>query len=75
MGLTIPEDWFVNPRVLDEFHKKYGGYSIGEIRKASYEQGLAFDRSIKAELGLKGDDIETLAIILRAVMRDEPSGV
>jgi len=32
MGLTIPGDWFVNPRVLDEFHKKYGGYPVGEIR-------------------------------------------
>ena len=73
MGLTIPGDWFVNPRVLDEFHKKYGGYPIGEIRKVSYEQGLAFGRSIKAELGLRGDDIETLAIVLRAAMRDEPT--
>jgi hypothetical protein len=73
MGLTIPGDWFVNPRVLDEFHKKYGGYPTGEIRKVSYEQGLAFGRSIKAELDLKGEDIETLAIVLRAAMRDEPT--
>jgi hypothetical protein len=73
MGLTIPGDWFVNPRVLDEFHKRYGSYPIDEIRKVSYEQGLAFGHSIKAELGLKGDDIETLAIVLRAAMRDEPT--
>jgi len=73
LSLRIPEDWFVNPRVLGDFHRKYKGYPIEEIRKVSFEQGLAVGRSMKKQLGITGDDLEALAALLRAVLKDEPT--
>jgi hypothetical protein len=73
MGLKIPGDWFTNPKVLEEFYKQYRNYPVEEIRRVSFEQGLAFGRSMKVQLGLEGDDVETLATVLRAVLRDEPT--
>jgi len=73
LSLRIPEDWFVNPRVLGDFYRKYKGYPIEEIRKVSFEQGLAVGRSMKKQLGITGDDLEALASLLRAVLKDEPT--
>jgi len=73
LSLIIPGDWFVNPKVLGEFYRKYKDYPIEEIRKVSFEQGLAFGRSVKAQLGINGDDPEAIAAVLKAVLRDEPT--
>jgi len=73
MSLTIPGDWFVNPKVLGEFYSKYKTHPIEEIRKVSFEQGLAFGRSMKTQLGIAGDGIENVAEVLKAVLKDEPT--
>jgi hypothetical protein len=73
LSLTIPGDWFVNPKVLGEFYRKYKNHPIEDIRRVSFEQGLAFGRHIKGQLGIKGDDVEAIAAVLRAVLKDEPT--
>jgi len=71
--LTIPGDWFVNPRVLGEFYRKYKDHPIEEIRSLSFQQGLAYGRSVKERLGIEGDDVEAIAAVLREVLKDEPT--
>lgn len=73
MSLTIPGDWFVNPMVLGEFYKKYKDHPLEEIRKVSYEQGLAYGHSVKEKLRIKGDDVEAIAAVLKEVLKDEPT--
>jgi len=73
LSLTIPGDWFVNPKVLGEFYRKYKDHPIEEIRKVSFQQGLALGRSLKEQLGIKGESIEEIAAILKAVLKDEPT--
>lgn len=73
MSLTIPGDWFVNPRVLGEFYSKYRNLEVKEIRKVSYEQGLALGMSLKEQLGIRGEDTAAIAELLRNVLKDEPT--
>lgn len=73
MSLTIPGDWFVNPRVLGEFYSKYRNLEVKEIRKVSYEQGLALGKSLKEQLGIRGEDTAAIAELLRNVLKDEPT--
>ena len=73
MSITIPGDWFVNPKVLGEFYKKYKNHEIKEIRKVSYEQGLAFGQQLKKQLGTHGEDTQAIAALLRNVLKDEPT--
>jgi len=73
LSLTIPGDWFVNPKVLGEFYSKYKNYPIKEIRKISFEQGLEIGRSVKEKLRIKSDDIEAVAAVLKTVLKDEPT--
>jgi len=73
LSLTIPGDWFVNPRVLGEFYSKYRNLEVKEIRKVSYEQGLALGMSLKEQLGIRGEDTAAIAELLRNVLKDEPT--
>lgn len=73
MSIIIPGDWFVNPGVLGEFYRRYKDHPIDEIRRVSFEQGLAFGNSVKEQLGIKGDGAEDIAKLLRAVLKDEPT--
>lgn len=73
MSLTIPGDWFVNPQVLDEFYRKYKDHPQEEIRKVSYEQGLALGRAILEQMEITGDDAESIAAVLKEVVKDEPT--
>ena len=73
MSLTIPSDWFVNPKVLGEFYGKYKNYKIDEIRKVSFEQGLTLGLSLRKQLGILGMDVESIAVLLKAVLKDEPT--
>jgi len=73
LSITIPGDWFANPKVLGEFYRKYKGHPIEDIRKVSFEQGLAFGLSLKEQIGIKGDDVEDIAVLLKAVLKDEPT--
>lgn len=73
MSITIPGDWFANPRVLGDFYKKYKGNPIEEIRKVSFEQGLALGRLIKDQMKIEGNDAEAIALVLKTVLKDEPT--
>lgn len=73
MDLSIPADWFVNPQVLGDFYERFKDRSPEEIRRFSYEQGIALGRSIIEQRGIKGDDEKAIAALLRAVLRDEPT--
>jgi hypothetical protein len=73
LSLIIPGDWFVNPRVLGDFYRIYKDHPIEEIRKVSFEQGLAFGRSVKEQIGVEGNDINAIVAVLKAVLRDEPT--
>lgn len=73
MSLSIPSDWFVNPKVLGDFYRKYKDYPIEEIRKVSFEQGLAAGQAVKQKLGIKADDLDAVAAVLREVLKDEPT--
>ena len=73
LSLTIPEDWFVNPNVLGEFYRKYRDRPIEEIRKISFEQGLALGSLVKGQLGIKGTGPDAISSVLKAVLRNEPT--
>lgn len=73
MDITIPEDWFINPRALLDFYKKYKDRSSEEIKRFSYEQGLALGRAIIERNEIKGDDEKAIAALLKVVLKDEPS--
>jgi hypothetical protein len=73
LSLTIPGDWFVNPRVLGEFYGKYKNHKIEEIRKVSFEQGVALGRSLKKQIGIEGENTKAIAALLRIVLKDEPT--
>lgn len=68
LSISIPGDWFVNPKVLGEFYRKYKDHSVEEIRKVSYDQGLAFGRSMKERLGIKDDNAKAIAALLKDVL-------
>jgi hypothetical protein len=44
LNITIPVDWFTNPKTLGEFYKEYRDRPIEKIRAVSFEQGLAVGR-------------------------------
>ena len=73
MDLFIPADWFVNPQVLKEFYERFKDRPPEEIRRFSYEQGLALGRSIIRQKGIKGNDEKSIAALLRVVLKDEPT--
>jgi hypothetical protein len=73
LNITIPADWFTNPKTLGEFYKEYRDRPIEEIRAVSFEQGLAVGRVIKEEMNIRGDNIEAIATLLGAVLKDEPT--
>lgn len=73
LSLSIPGDWFVNPRVLGEFYARYKDHPVDEIRKVSFAQGLAFGSSLKDKLGIKGNDADAIAALLKFVLKDEPT--
>jgi len=73
LDITIPADWFVNPRALIEFYQKYKDLSSEEIKRFSYEQGLALGRSIIELHEIMGNDENAIAAVLKVVLRDEPS--
>jgi hypothetical protein len=73
LSVTIPGDWFVNPKVLSDFYRKYKNLEIQEIREVSYKQGLALGQSLKNQLGIHGEDIDAIATLLRNVLKDEPT--
>jgi uncharacterized Zn-finger protein len=73
LSLTIPGDWFVNPRVLGEFYWKYKNHKIEEIRKVSFDQGVALGCSLKKQVGIEGEGLEAIAALLRIVLKDEPT--
>ncbi len=71
--ITISADWFVNPRALLEFHQKYKDRPAEQIKRFSYEQGLAAGRGIIEQQGIKGKDETAIAAVLTTVLKDEPS--
>lgn len=73
MSIIIPRDWFVNPTVLGEFYRRFKDHTQEEIRKVSFEQGLAVGRSVKEQLRIEGDDTGAIAAVLKAVLKDEPT--
>lgn len=73
MDLSIPADWFVNPQVLSEFYERFKERPQEEIRKFSYEQGLALGRVLIKQLGVKGGDESAMITVLKAALRDEPT--
>ncbi len=73
MSLVIPGDWFVNPKVLEEFYRKYKNLDVKEIRKVSFNQGLELGQTLKKQLDLHGEDTTAIANLLRAVLKDEPT--
>jgi hypothetical protein len=73
LSVTIPGDWFVNPKVLSDFYRKYKNLEIQEIREVSYKQGLVLGQSLKKQLGIYGKDIDAIATLLRNVLKDEPT--
>lgn len=73
VSLAIPGDWFINPKVLGEFYSRYKDHPIEEIRKVSFQQGVAFGSSVKKQLGIVDEDIGAVAQVLKAVLKDEPT--
>ncbi|MEM2905432.1 MAG: hypothetical protein QW057_06205 [Candidatus Bathyarchaeia archaeon] len=73
MGITISGDWFVNPRALLEFYERYSDRPPDEIKRFSYQQGLALGRAIIEQQGIRGRDEKAIAAVLKTVLRDEPS--
>jgi hypothetical protein len=73
LSLTIPGDWFVNPKVLVEFYVKYKNHRIEEIRKVSFDQGVILGSSLKKQMRIEGEGTEAIAALLRVVLKDEPT--
>jgi hypothetical protein len=73
LSVKIPQDWFVNPNVLGEFYEKYRDHQPEEIRKVSFEQGVAVGRSVVQQLEIEGNDTEAVVAVLRSVLKDEPT--
>jgi len=73
LSITLPRDWFVNPQVLSEFYERFKDAPPEEIKRFSYNQGLALGRSIVERLKIEGDDGEAIAAVLREALRDEPT--
>jgi hypothetical protein len=73
LSITIPGDWFSKPNVLGEFYRMHRNRPIEDIRKVSFEEGLAFGHMLKEKMGIKGDDAEAMASLLKVVLKDEPT--
>ena len=73
MEISLPEDWYVNPRVLAEFYERFKDRPREEIKGFSFGQGLALGLEVVERLGIEGDDEEAIAAVLREILRDEPT--
>ena len=73
LSISLPGDWFVNPQVLDEFYKKFKDKPREEIRKFSFNQGLALGKKIIKQLGIKEKGGRAIAAVLKEVLKDEPT--
>jgi hypothetical protein len=73
LSLSIPADWFVNPKTLKAFHEKYKDNEPEEIRKVSFMQGMAVGKSIKEQIGVRGDGLDSVSAVLKALLKDEPT--
>lgn len=58
MGLSLPEDWYVNPQVLGEFYERFKDTPKDEIKEFSFKQGLILGKIVIEQKGIKGDDEE-----------------
>jgi len=74
LGISLPDDWYVNPRALSEFYNKFKDKPREEIVRFSFNQGLALGRSIVEKLGIKESGGRAIAAVLREVLKYEPTG-
>ena len=75
LEISLPEDWYVNPRVLAEFYERFKDRPREEIKGFSFGQGLALGLEVVERLGIEGDDEEAIAAVLREILRDEPTAM
>ena len=73
MGLSLPEDWYVNPQVLGEFYERFKDTPKDEIKEFSFKQGLILGKMVIEQKGIKGDDEGALASLLREILKEEPT--
>ena len=55
------------------FYKKYNDQPQEEAREFAYQQGKMFGNSLREKMNIKGDDVKSLADVLKAVLKYEPT--
>ena len=73
LSLSLPQDWYVNPKVLGEFYERFKDTPKEEIKEFSFNQGLSLGKMVIKQIGIKGNDEKALAALLTEVLKEEPT--
>lgn len=58
---------------LGDFYKRFKDDPIEEVKKVSFDQGVDTGGTLMRQLGIEGDDVRALEVLLRSIIGNEPT--